>query len=149
MGSNMIITASQFQKLFDEAPDQVAFLQNARLGQLQVVPDLSVREALYHYQRDRKFRPTKREIESDRLKCPYCVSVTMKKVRLRKNESGYTCPRCRWSLHQDDLWKPQSKEEPIVREPGDATDDAQNKQPPEVEMSMDSLVKATPVITMV
>jgi predicted RNA-binding Zn-ribbon protein involved in translation (DUF1610 family) len=85
------------------------------------------RTALYHHERGRKFRPTKSEAQSGRFSCPKCQKVLVK-VRFRAGEFGYTCPRCNWSIHRDDIWSPQQKEVPVAREPGDITDlnDASN-----------------------
>jgi hypothetical protein len=116
----MKLTASQFQELLAKAPDKVLFLKNAELAQPTVLPELSVKEALYHHQRGRVFRQTKQEQASGRLTCPHCTSE-LQKVRLRANEHGYTCPRCRWSIHRDDIFDPAQKAIPDVRDPGDAT----------------------------
>jgi hypothetical protein len=133
----MRVTASQFRELYDQAPDKVAFLQNAEAAQMEVLPDLDMKQALYHGEKGRKFRRTRQEAESGKLKCPYCTT-NLAKVRLRKDEHGYTCPRCRWSIHAEDLWDPSQKEVPDVREPGDATgpemQEVNNAEPLEVDM---------------
>jgi|SRR5579872_1170357 len=133
----MYLQASQYQKLLDEAPDKQAFLEDLKVKQIFVGPD---KTALYHHEKGRKYRPNKRELESQRFKCPYCVSVTMKEVKLRKNEKGLTCPRCRWTIHRDDLWSPQPKEVPEAREPGDATDENLVQQPEVLEISLEEAV---------
>ena len=85
---------------------------------VRIVPDRRV--GLYHWERGRRYRPTKTEADSGSFKCPHCHSM-MVKVRIRKNEFAYQCGRCGWSIHRDDLWSPKPQEKPQVREPGDAT----------------------------
>src|ERR1700727_3480393 len=97
------------------------------------------KEALYHSNRGRQFRPTRKEIESQKYKCPYCVS-TMKKVRFRPQEHGYTCPRCRWSISQHDIWSPTQHQEPIVREQGDV-EEIPTATDPKNELSMDDVLR--------
>lgn len=84
--------------------------------------DLSVKTALYHHERGRVYRPTKLELESNRFSCPRC-GTDLVEVRIRLQETALSCPGCRWSIHRDDLWKPQQEQEPAVRQPGEATQD--------------------------
>ena len=121
----MILTASQFQKRYEESEDKVAFLREVEASSVQVLPDLDMKTALYHHEKGRRFRPSKRELESEKFSCPHC-GTGLRKVRLRMKEHGYNCPRCRWTIHNDDIWRPQEKEVPEVREPGDATEDNPN-----------------------
>jgi predicted RNA-binding Zn-ribbon protein involved in translation (DUF1610 family) len=84
--------------------------------------DLSVKTALYRYERGRVFRPSKVELEADQFSCPRCHAALIS-VRIRLQETALSCPNCQWSIHRDDLWQPQQEQEPAVRQPGEATED--------------------------
>jgi hypothetical protein len=137
----MRITAHEFQSLYQQTPDKELFLKNAQVAQLEVMPDLDMRTALYHHEKGRKFRPSRTEADSGKFRCPYCTT-SLQKVRLRSNEHGFTCPRCRWSIHRDDIFDPKEKQVPEVREPGDATGpelQQQNDEEP-VDLSMGEVI---------
>lgn len=102
--------------------------------------DLSVKEALYHHERGRKYRPSRIEIETKSFSCPRC-GETLISVKLRKMEKGYACPRCHWSIHRDDVWQPALESEPALREPGEATQDV-------TEMSVADVANVVPVLRM-
>jgi hypothetical protein len=89
----------------------------------------TIRQALYHHDRGRKYRPTRHEIESGDYTCPSCQG-TLRRVKLRHEEHGFSCKRCHWTIHRDDIFVPGQGEEPTVREPGDAT-----REPDEEEAS--------------
>jgi hypothetical protein len=130
-----MITGSQFRELLAKAPDPSGFLKAAEQAGLQVMPDIGMKEALYHHEKGRRFRPTRRELEADQFTCPYCVGTKLRKIRLRSNEHGFTCPRCRWTIHRDDVFDPKQKQPPEVREPGDATDNTNKVEPLELSMA--------------
>ena len=77
-------------------------------------------QSLYHHERGRRYRPSQVEIEANSFSCPRCGD-TLNEVRIRLKEVVLGCPTCRWSIHRDDLWQPDLKEEPSVRDPGEAT----------------------------
>lgn len=118
MTTKLHLTASSFQTLYNQSSDKVAFLKTWSEDTV-VTPERH--QALYHHEKNRIFRPSRSEQISGRYSCPYCKSK-LSKVRLRKQEHGYVCPRCRWSISQQDLWSPKPDEEPIVREQGDVED---------------------------
>lgn len=85
--------------------------------------DLTVKTALYHHERGRVYRPSKLELEANRFSCPRC-GADLVEVRIRLQEMALSCPACHWSIHRDDVWSPQREEEPVVRQPGEATEEA-------------------------
>lgn len=150
----MILTASQFREQYEQSKDKVAFLKQAEknFAGETIIPDFNLETitALYHSNKGRQFRPSRRELEADQYNCPYDGSV-LKKVRIKLKEHAYSCPRCRWSIHPDDLWKPTEKEVPNVREPGDATGpehqpELDGQSEPEIDIAMDDAIQLEPVV---
>ena len=82
--------------------------------------DVQVKEALYYYEKGRKYRPTKHELEKKQFLCPKC-KIVLRKTVYKLRGPLFTCPDCAWSIRRDDIWTPGQKEEPVVRGPGDAT----------------------------
>lgn len=102
---------------------------------------MSLKEALYHHEKGRLYRPTQVEIASGVFNCPYCRAALIR-VTLRKGQDGYTCPTCHWSIHRDDIFQPVMGQEPELREPGDATADSTGEDiggmtppPPEADIA--------------
>ena len=104
------------------------------LNQVVVMP----KTALYHHERGRKFRPSRRELQTGKFTCPSCKKL-MLKVRFRMGEQGYTCPRCNWCISRSDIWDPQQKELPLPREPGDITDLNEASNSVGVDISLDEM----------
>jgi ribosomal protein L37AE/L43A len=150
-----ILTASQFQALYNKAPDKVAFLKQAESEGRTVIPsqELGSVTALYHSNKGRQFRPSKREMESEKYSCPYCQG-TLKKITIRPRQHVLSCGKCRWSIHPDDLWKPTEKEVPNVREPGDATGpehqpELDGQSEPEIDIAMSDAIQLEPQLLVV
>jgi predicted RNA-binding Zn-ribbon protein involved in translation (DUF1610 family) len=103
------------------------------------------RKALYHHERGRKFRPTRREFATGLYNCPYCATQ-MVKTRIRLNEHGYSCPGCHWTIHRDDIWTPTPDETPEVRGPGEATadDDLGDDLVLDLDMSVEDVMEPEP-----
>jgi hypothetical protein len=138
------VAESEFRAALEAASNKQNYLRKVA-GHVVVYPDLDVKTALYHHERGRIWRPTKTELESNKYKCPYCITVTLKKVRFRKEEGGYSCPRCHWAIHRDDIYDPTPKQEPEVREPGDATGKELEEGSEPFELGLDEVVtKTTP-----
>jgi hypothetical protein len=79
---------------------------------------VTMKEALYYYEKGRRYRPTKHEIEKKEFLCPSCKVVMVKKV-YKLRTPLFTCPECRWSIRRDDIYSPEPESEPVVREPGE------------------------------
>jgi len=123
-GTERIITASGLQAAEEglstkELDTLHAWLQHHGVLVMSA-SDVQMREALYYYEKGRKFRPTKGELKKQEFLCPKC-KVILVKVRYKLNDHILSCPECRWSIHRDDIWNPQPDEKPEVRCPGDAT----------------------------
>lgn len=78
--------------------------------------------ALYHFERGRRFRPSRQELNSGKFLCPYCpIKVTLRK-KLYKMVDGVRhhllqCPECKWSIRRDDIWQPEPGEVPELQPP--------------------------------
>jgi len=71
--------------------------------------------ALYHHEPGRKYRPTRREMESGRYECPAC-HVIMILVTRKATDPLYRCPDCAWSIARSDIFEPEQGEEPVLRD---------------------------------
>lgn len=66
-----------------------------------------VKQAVYWASVNRKYRPTKQELETGELCCPRCEDAILRKV-VYKKEGGkrvrlFCCPKCLFLLRRDDV----------------------------------------------
>lgn len=83
---------------------------------------VSMKKALYYHEKGRKYRPTRTELAAGDYVCPRC-KVVLNKAVYKLRTTLFVCPGCRWSIRRDDIWVPEFDEEPVVRGPGEATND--------------------------
>ena len=73
------------------------------------------RQALYHHEPGRQYRPTRRELDSGRFECPACHIILVRVTRKAKDPL-YRCRDCAWSIARSDIFDPAIGEPPQLRD---------------------------------
>ena len=93
----------------------------------RVASSFLVRQAIYWAGPDRKFRPSRTELDRGEYRCPRCEKGTILRRVVYKREGGRSekllcCPRCLFLTRQEDLVIPAiegASEEPLPEELGE------------------------------
>ena len=96
--------------------EKVAHLDLLDRADVSIRPEMSVR-ALYHHEPGRRYRPTRRELDSGRFECPRCHVVMICRTR-KARDPLYQCADCGWSIARSDIFEPAVGEEPQLQ-PGE------------------------------
>src|SRR3990167_2413583 len=83
---------------------------------IEILPELSM-QALYHGQPGRRYKPSRREVESGSFECPRC-HVTMVCTTRKAKDPLFRCPDCSWSIAKSDVLDPDIGETPTLQ-PGE------------------------------
>lgn len=94
-------------------PQLLRYLDDAGI---EILPELSM-QALYHHEPGRRYRPTKREVDSGKFECPRC-HVTMVCSTRKAKDPLYRCPDCAWNIAKSDIFDPEPGEQPQLQ-PGE------------------------------
>lgn len=75
------------------------------------VREFVVRTALYWWDLERTFRPSRMEMESGSYTCPKCRESMVQQIYKFKGKL-LRCPGCHWSIRFSDLWEEGRERKP-------------------------------------